>query len=53
MTRVIDPPLLEARHSADWGLTPLQVQARIATNDRLNADTVLQGRGLADWLVQG
>ena len=42
---------LTARHQASWGLTHDQAQERIASNDRFNADTVLQGRARADWLV--
>lgn len=44
---------LTARHMAVWGLSPTEAEARIAVNDRLNADIVLQGRARADWLVAG
>ncbi len=44
---------LTARHMAAWGLSRSQAQARIAANDRLNADIVLQGSVRADWRVAG
>lgn len=44
---------LAARHQAAWGLTPEQAWARIAANDRLNADVVLASRPRANWLVTG
>jgi pantothenate kinase len=39
------------RHMAAWGLSPEQASARLDTNDRLNADIVVQTRGLADRLI--
>ncbi|MFM2275120.1 MAG: hypothetical protein RL211_992 [Pseudomonadota bacterium] len=42
---------LTARHRATWNLTQAEAQARIAVNDRLNADIVLHSRQRADWLV--
>lgn len=42
---------LAARHQAAWGLTHDQAMARIARNDRLNAQTVWHSRARADALV--
>ena len=39
------------RHMAAWGLSPEQAFARLAVNDRLNADIVAQTRGWADRLM--
>lgn len=44
---------LAARHQSAWGMTPEQAWARIAANDRLNADVVLASRARADWRVAG
>jgi len=44
---------LTARHRATWGLTQVEAEARIAVNDQLNADIVLQSRERADRLVAG
>nr|WP_315240370.1 nucleoside/nucleotide kinase family protein [uncultured Albidiferax sp.] len=42
---------LVARHQAAWGFTVAQAEARLALNDRLNADTVALTRERADgWL---
>lgn len=43
---------LVARHQAAWGFSAAQAQARVAENDQLNADIVLQSRERADGLVQ-
>lgn len=42
---------LAARHQAAWGLTRDEAMARIARNDRLNAETVWRSRGRADARV--
>jgi pantothenate kinase len=42
---------LVARHQAAWGFSIAQAQARVAMNDQLNADIVLQTRARADALV--
>ena len=42
---------LVKRHMASWGFSREQALARLAINDRLNADIVLQSRERADWLV--
>lgn len=42
---------LVARHQAAWGFTVAQAEARLALNDRLNADTVASTRGRADGLL--
>jgi pantothenate kinase len=53
----LDTPLevalqrLSARHQAAWGITPEAAEARIAANDGLNAQIVLQGRCRADGRV--
>lgn len=39
------------RHMVTWSLSQEQALARLAVNDRLNADIVLQTRGLADKLI--
>ena len=42
---------LVVRHQAAWGLTVAQAEARLALNDRLNADTVALSKNRADgWL---
>jgi hypothetical protein len=43
---------LVKRHMASWGFSRDQALERLALNDRLNADIVLQSRQLADRLVQ-
>jgi pantothenate kinase len=54
----LDTPLdvsmdrLVKRHMASWGFSRDQALERLALNDRLNADIVLQSRQLADRLVQ-
>ena len=51
----LDTPLeialtrLAARHRAAWNWTRAEADARIAANDRLNAEIVLRSRALADW----
>ena len=42
---------LVARHQAAWGFTVAQAEARLALNDRLNADTVAGTRERADGLL--
>ena len=42
---------LVKRHMASWGFSREQALDRLAMNDRLNADIVLQSRERADWLV--
>ncbi len=44
-------PRLVARHQAVWGISLAEAQARVATNDQHNADTVLRSRALADDFV--
>jgi pantothenate kinase len=44
---------LTARHRATWNLTQDEAEARVAVNDRLNADIVWQSRERADRLVTG
>ncbi|HEY5894000.1 MAG TPA: hypothetical protein VIT91_12285 [Chthoniobacterales bacterium] len=44
---------LAERHMTAWGLTRADAEARIAANDRLNADVVLQSRSFADWRLPG
>jgi len=43
---------LVKRHMASWGFSREQALDRLAMNDRLNADIVLQSRARADKLVQ-
>ncbi len=40
---------LTARHVTAWGLTRAEAERRIAANDRLNAEIVLESRVVADW----
>ena len=53
----LDTPLevalerLTQRHKRAWGLTHAEATARIAANDRLNAELVLRSRPFADWRV--
>ena len=55
----LDKPLdvalerLVSRHVSAWGLTREAALARIAANDRLNAEIVSQSRASADWRVLG
>jgi pantothenate kinase len=42
---------LVKRHMAAWGFSREQALARLAVNDRLNADIVLQSRASADFRV--
>lgn len=42
---------LVKRHMASWGFSREQALDRLAINDRLNADIVLQSRERADYLV--
>ena len=42
---------LVKRHMASWGFSREQAQDRLAMNDRLNADIVLQSRERADYFV--
>jgi len=44
---------LTARHRATWNLTKDEAEARIAVNDQLNAEIVLQSRERADRLLAG
>lgn len=44
---------LAERHMAAWGWTREDAEARIAANDRLNAEVVLQSRSFADWRLPG
>lgn len=44
---------LAERHMAAWNLSRADADARIAANDRLNADVVLQSRSFADWRLPG
>jgi len=44
---------LTARHRTTWNLTQAEAEARIAVNDRPNAEIVLQSRERADRLVAG
>ncbi len=43
---------LVKRHMASWGFSREQALDRLAMNDRLNADIVLQSRERADYFVQ-
>jgi pantothenate kinase len=43
---------LVKRHMVAWGFSREQALDRLAMNDRLNADIVLQSRGRADYFVQ-
>lgn len=55
----LDTPLdlslarLADRHQAVWGLTRGEAEARIAANDRLNAEIVAQSRAFADCFLTG
>jgi pantothenate kinase len=42
---------LVKRHMASWDFSRAQALDRLAMNDSLNADIVLQSRARADWLV--
>jgi pantothenate kinase len=42
---------LVKRHMASWGFSREQALDRVAINDRLNADIVLQSRGRADYFL--
>jgi pantothenate kinase len=42
---------LVKRHMASWGFSREQALERLAMNDRLNTDIVLQSRGQADYFV--
>jgi pantothenate kinase len=44
---------LAARHIRSWKVSPEQAAARIASNDRLNAELVLTTRDHADWILDG
>jgi pantothenate kinase len=44
---------LVARHMSAWNWTRQAAEARIAANDRLNAEIVLQSRPYADFLIPG
>lgn len=41
---------LAARHQQAWGITAEEANARIARNDRLNAEIVWASRRYADWV---
>jgi pantothenate kinase len=43
---------LVSRHMAAWGFSRKQALNRLAMNDRLNAEIVLQSRGRADYWVE-
>jgi pantothenate kinase len=43
---------LLARHMASWSLSREQAMAKIAANDRLNAELVEAGQARADWRVR-
>lgn len=53
----LDTPLdlaldrLVQRHQAAWGVSREQAEARVAANDRLNAETVFETRWNADWTI--
>jgi len=53
----LDAPLATAmdrlarRHMGAWGLSRKDAEARIAANDRLNAEIVLESRTNADWVL--
>jgi pantothenate kinase len=42
---------LVKRHMASWGFSREQASDRLAMNDRLNAEIVLQSRVRADWFI--
>ncbi len=42
---------LVKRHMASWGFSREQALDRLAMNDRLNAEIVLQSRARADWFI--
>ncbi len=44
---------LVARHRAVWGLSQAEAEARVAQNDQLNADIVLQSRARAQAVLSG
>ena len=44
---------LTDRHQKAWGLTRAEAEARVAANDRLNAEIVARTRDLADWRLAG
>jgi pantothenate kinase len=44
-------PRLIARHAAAWNMSEHDATRRADSNDRINAQLVLQGRIHADWLV--
>ena len=44
---------LTARHMSAWGLTRVEAEARVAANDRLNAEIVARTRDLADKRLAG
>lgn len=54
----LDTPLdialerLTLRHMSAWNLTRDEAQARIAANDRLNAEIVAPSRAFADYLIE-
>ncbi len=54
----LDTPLdlalarLSRRHQAVWGLSPEAAEARIAANDRLNAEIVRAASANADWWLR-
>lgn len=55
----LDTPLevamerLAARHMAAWHLTRVEAEARVAANDRLNAEIVARTRDRAEWRLAG
>ncbi len=54
----LDTPLplalqrLADRHQRAWHISPAEAEARIAANDRLNAEIVQQSRGNADRIIR-
>lgn len=54
----LDTPLplalqrLASRHQRVWGISQAEAEARIATNDRLNAEIVQRSRGNADRIIK-
>ncbi len=55
----LDTPLtlamqrLARRHMASWSVTADQAEARIARNDRLNAEIVIASQPAAEWFLRG
>lgn len=55
----LDTPLplamerLARRHMTSWNVTAEQAEARIARNDRLNAEIVIASQSAAQWILRG